>query len=142
MATRSSFLALGEALKTVPRAGACSCAGLEGARQRAHDPRVGRYAFSIGRSLDRGLERLREAQCDPGALVVARGCRLDGIVGLGYEDELRFTAHQPHLDVAPGQLTVDVERRLTEQVEQAQVQRRAERLPHPARRFGRRLVPA
>src|SRR5262245_31289613 len=128
MATRCSFLTLGEALKTVARAGACRCAGLERAGERADDPGVGRYAFPVGRDLDRCLERLRQTQGDPGALVVAGGRRLDDVLGLGDEDELRLTAHEPHLDVSARKLAVDVQRSLAEEVEQPKMQRRSERL--------------
>ena len=56
------------------------------------------------------------------------------------DDELGIAAGEPDLDARGSQLARELEGRLAEQVEEAQVERRAERLAQAAGRLGRGLV--
>ncbi len=57
------------------------------------------------------------------------------------DDELGIAPCEPHLDAARRKLGADLGRRLAQKVEEAEMQRRGERLAHPASGFGGCLVP-
>src|SRR5581483_2385832 len=113
-------------------AGQPPAAGLDGARlgracDRAYEPRVDRDAFTLGGTLDGGLERLREAQADPRRELFAAA--RSGAVGPAVDvHELGLLPRQPNLDVARGELCRNLDCRLGEQVEELQAEVRPERL--------------
>src|SRR5581483_10256513 len=125
-------------------AGQSPAADLDGARlgragDRADEPRVDGNAFTLGGTLDGGLERLGEAQADSRRkLFAARGTRaLGSRVDV---DEPRLLPRQPNLDVARRELGRHLDRRLPEQVEELQAQVRGERLAQALGDLDRPLV--
>ena len=90
-------------------------------------------AFSTAPLSDSGRRRLIRADSSSptGAGALAGGVD---------EDELGLLPGEPHLDVAGGQLRVELERGLREQVEQLQPQIRAERLAEAPGDLRRPLV--
>ena len=78
---------------------------------------------------------MRALRSSPGAGrgIVARILVLD-------DDELRVASGEAHLDVCGGELLVERQRRLGQEVEQSQLQRRRERVREAPRRLGCRIV--
>src|SRR5215203_4212748 len=119
----SSSLALGVAGQAL--AGHVGLAArLGGARDRADEPRVRRDGLAGGGLLDRGLQRLREAQADPGGELLARH---PGLAAGGVDvDELRLLAREANLDVARRELRRHLDGSQRKDVEQLQPEVRAE----------------
>src|SRR5918996_1140592 len=138
----ASFLlsALGVALQAV--SAAPHGPRIEHAGDRAHEPGVGRDAFLGGCSFDARLERLGETERDaPRVLLSGRDLyRLPRLVR--HDNELRLPPGKPDLDARRVELAADLERRLAEEVEQPQVERRGERVRQPASRLGAGVVSA
>ena len=92
----------GEALETIGglagTRGRAPGARVERAGERPNDPGVDGDALGGGRRLDAGLERLRQAEGDPGAGVVTRE-RLGLDRSIVDEDELGLATGEPDLDV-------------------------------------------
>ena len=113
---------------------------LEPALERAHDPRVDGGAVGGGGDLDLRLQKLGQAQGDSGREGVVRAQRLSGLGLLLLDvDELGLAADEANLD-ASGNLGGERERELSEQVEQAQVERGLDRLGEPVTGLARGVV--
>ena len=102
---------------------------LEPALERAHDPRVDGGAVAGGGDLDLRLQPFGQAQGDSGRerVVGAGPARAPAPLLLLDVDELGIAAGEADLDAA-GNRGGERERRLADDVEQAQVERGAERL--------------
>src|SRR5215210_995263 len=124
----------GEALAGALRMGA----GLARAGDRPDEPRVRRDALAGGGVLDRGLQRLRQAEADARRKLLAGHARVPA--GGVDVDELGLLAREPHLDVTRGKLRRQLDGGLREDVEELQAQVRAQELGEPARDGARALV--
>jgi len=112
------LLALGVAGQTF--AAGVGWARLRRARDRTHEPRIGRDSLARGGLLDRRLQGLGQAQADPRReLLAGAGGLAPGRVD---EHELGLLAGEAHLDVAGGQLRRKLQCGLRKEVEQLQPQ--------------------
>ena len=129
---------MGIALKSVPAA--LRRALIEHACDPAHEPGIGRDAFTGGGGLDAQLQRLGKAERDPAReLLPAR--HLDGVRSLIDDDhELGLTAGETDLDPTGFELAADLEGGLAEEVEEPEMERGAESLAQAASGLGGRLV--
>src|SRR5919109_4442967 len=108
-------------------------------RKGADEPAVDGDALAPCRQLDRRLQRLGQAERDPGRQAVV-GRRLGRSFLLADVDERRVLACEAHLDMPGRQLRVELERRLAECVEEAEPGRAANRLQHALGCLSRLLV--
>jgi hypothetical protein len=129
---------LGVALKSI--AAAPGRALVEHAPDPAHEPSIGRDAFTVRSSLDAHLERLWKAERDPAReLLPAR--HSDGVRSLIHDDhELRLATGETHLDPTGFELAADLESGLAEEVEKPEMERGTESLAQASSGLGGRLV--
>ena len=86
------------------------------------------------------FKRLGEAERDAARVLLA-GAELDGVRRLVHDDdELRIASGESNFDASRVELAADLQGGLAEEVEQAEVERRRERLAQAASGLGGRLV--